>query len=331
MAATGAGHFTARHVHDAFLGVIHHHHPFHHPLTDHRTGDQRAIGVEAFNPVVVLDPGLDRVDFGQPDDRATAAQGEHDQVVGIGAVDTPLLVRRDPVQHDLAIAIGLLAQHVTGGAGVDRRPITHQLLTEGLHPGVILEELLTAGDGAPGYVLVHVGVAGAIAHMIIFQAGPGRAGNDLARLRLNIPEADRLVLFAHRQMAVVTTGELRQRFPGLDRHVAVGFRGQRENHFAGIDCAIDLRAALADTLIQHFVIKLPKELDFVISIPADALAAVTQFLQQGSEGAELLEGVGEIAFDHDHVRAVLARHWCFASGLPVGAAKRLSQFAGAVM
>jgi len=131
---------------------------------------QRAVGVEALDPVVVLDAGLLRVDLAHPHDRSATAQGEHDQVVRVGAVDAPLLVRGDPVEDDLGVAVALLALHVVGGAGVDRRPVAHQLLAEGLHPGVILEELLATGDGAPRDVLVDVGVAGVVRHMLVFQA-----------------------------------------------------------------------------------------------------------------------------------------------------------------
>jgi hypothetical protein len=34
-----------------------------------------------------------------------AAQRQHDQVVGVGGVDPPLLVRRDEVEQDLGVAV----------------------------------------------------------------------------------------------------------------------------------------------------------------------------------------------------------------------------------
>jgi hypothetical protein len=55
-------------------------------------------------------PGLGVV-FRDPHVRAAARQRQHAQVVGVGAVDAPLLVRGDEVQHDLGVAVGLLAQH----------------------------------------------------------------------------------------------------------------------------------------------------------------------------------------------------------------------------
>src|SRR5699024_1041493 len=39
-AAAAAGNLRAGHVHDAFLGVIHHRHAFGHALRDHGAGDQ---------------------------------------------------------------------------------------------------------------------------------------------------------------------------------------------------------------------------------------------------------------------------------------------------
>src|SRR5690606_54388 len=55
VAAAGAGALGAGHVHDAFLGVVHHHHALLDALADHRAGGERAVGVEALDPVVVLD------------------------------------------------------------------------------------------------------------------------------------------------------------------------------------------------------------------------------------------------------------------------------------
>ncbi|EFN4217347.1 DsrE family protein [Escherichia coli] len=49
--------------------------------------------------------------------------------------------------------------------------------------------------------------------MFIFQTRPGRAGDNFARLCLNIAEADLLVFFIQRQMRMVTAG-LRGQKPG---------------------------------------------------------------------------------------------------------------------
>src|SRR6218665_3425462 len=57
-AAAGAGDLRARHVDDAFLGVVHHRHARHHALADHRTRGDRTVDVEQLDPVVVLDAGI---------------------------------------------------------------------------------------------------------------------------------------------------------------------------------------------------------------------------------------------------------------------------------
>ncbi|MNQ32422.1 hypothetical protein D3C85_458270 [compost metagenome] len=69
----------------------------------------------------------------------------------------------------------------------------------------------------------------------------------------------------------------------------------------------------------------------MLSVPVDALAAVTQLVEQRAEGSELLVDVRVVALDHGHVRAVLARHRSFAGGFPVDAAERLGQFADTVV
>ncbi|MDT4833457.1 hypothetical protein FQZ97_670650 [compost metagenome] len=113
--------------------------------------------------------------------------------------------------------------------------------------------------------------------------------------------------------------------------MAVGFRRQREDHFGGVDGRFDLRPALADALLAHAVVEVAEELDFVLGVPGDALAAIAQRVQQRAEGGELLVGGRVVALDHCDVRAVLARLRRNACGLPVAAAERLGQFAGAVV
>ena len=85
----------------------------HHAVLDalghHRARDQRAVHVEGLDPVIVVDAGLLGVGLADPDDRPAARKREHQEVVGIGGVDAPFLVRRDEVQHDLLVAV-LLAR-----------------------------------------------------------------------------------------------------------------------------------------------------------------------------------------------------------------------------
>ena len=106
-AAALAGYFRAGHVHDLLLRVIHQAHAVLHALRDHGARDQRAVRIVGFDPVVIDDADLLGVVLADPDDRAAAREREHQQVVGIGRVDAPLLVRRDEVQHDLLLAVRL--------------------------------------------------------------------------------------------------------------------------------------------------------------------------------------------------------------------------------
>ena len=124
-AAALAGHLRARHVHDLLLRVIHEERALLHALGDDRAGDERAVRVEGLDPVVIDDAGLGGVTLRQPDDRPAARQRQHHQVVGVGGVDAPLLVRRDEVEHDLRLAVWLPVDHRLDRARVDRRAIRH--------------------------------------------------------------------------------------------------------------------------------------------------------------------------------------------------------------
>ena len=66
--------------------------------------------------------------------------------------------------------------------------------------------------------------------MFIFQARPGRAGDNFARLRLNIAEADFLIFFVQRQMGVIAPGQFAEGLPGFDRDLTVGFRRKSQDH-----------------------------------------------------------------------------------------------------
>ena len=154
-----------------------------HALRDDRAGRQRAVGVVGLDPVIVLDAGLLRVGLADPHDRPAARQRQHQQIVGVGRMDAPFLVRRDEVQNDLRIAVRVRVDHRLDGLGVDRRPVDAERLAEGAHPEMVLVELLAAGQRAPGNQLVHVGVAGVVADLLGFEARPGRRRDDLARLR----------------------------------------------------------------------------------------------------------------------------------------------------
>src|SRR5690606_1884879 len=99
-AAAIAGDFGAGNVHDTFLGVVHHADPLGNALRYDRAAGDGTIHVERLDPVVVPDTGHLRIFLAHPDNGAAATERQHEQVVGIGRVNAPLLVRREPVQHD---------------------------------------------------------------------------------------------------------------------------------------------------------------------------------------------------------------------------------------
>ncbi|MFP1591324.1 hypothetical protein ACLB1M_12660 [Escherichia coli] len=67
---------------------------------------------------------------------------------------------------------------------------------------MILIELLASRQRAPRNADGTVGVSRVIGYVIAFQTGPGGAGDNFTRLRLNIAKAIFSVLFVQRQMDV---------------------------------------------------------------------------------------------------------------------------------
>ena len=203
-----AGDFRTGCVDDFFLRVVHQHHARIHPLAHHRTGRNGTVDVEEFDPVVVLNAGHPGIVFTQPDHRSTAIEREHHQVVGVRAVNAPLLVRRDEVQGNFLVAIGLPVHDAGHGFQVHRWAVTGQAFTKGNHPGVVQVEVLATGEGAPWDHLVHIGVAGVVTHGLGLDAAPGGAGNNFARLRLDVTEANLFVFAVDRQVRMVAPGDL---------------------------------------------------------------------------------------------------------------------------
>ena len=81
--------------------------------------------------------------------RAATAEGEHAQVVGIGAVDAPFLVRVIQFSTISWLPLGFFAQNRLGGFQIDMRLVQTQPFAKGAHPQVILIKLLAAGQRAP--------------------------------------------------------------------------------------------------------------------------------------------------------------------------------------
>ncbi len=79
-----------------------------------------------------------------------------------------------------------------------------------------------------------------------FQSRPRRAGDNFARLRLNIAKADLLILFIERQMGMIAAGKLSSACRAFTA-TAVGFRREAEN-FRGVNGAVDPRPAFGRTI-----------------------------------------------------------------------------------
>src|SRR5215469_8137432 len=126
-------------------------------------------------------------------------------------------------------------------ARVYRRAVAAECLAEITHPRVILVELLSPGKRAPRNELVDVGVAGVVADLLALDTGPRRRADDFSRLRLQVAEANLLVLACLREMHVIASGSPAERLPCLDRHLAVGLRGEHEDRFRGIRVGFDPR------------------------------------------------------------------------------------------
>src|SRR6185312_11548350 len=109
-------------------------------------------------------------------------------------MDSPLLVRRDEVEDDLLLAVGVLTEHGVDGLGVDRGPVEREGFAEIAHPLMVLIKLLPPRERAPGDQFGDVQIAGIVGLLLALDAGPGMRGDNLAGLRDNVAEADLFVL-----------------------------------------------------------------------------------------------------------------------------------------
>src|SRR5690606_22667222 len=211
-------------------------------------------------------PGRPGVDLADPDRRPAAVEAQHDEVLGIGRVDAPLLVRRENVELYLGIAVGQLAEHLLDGPGIDRRSPGSEALAKGPHPLMIHVELLPSGERPPRDELVDVRIAGVVADVLALEPRPRRRRDDLARLGDNGAEADLLLFLAFSQMNVIAPGRLGKFRPRLYRNLAVGFRGQHEYSLAGIDIGLDPGPACRRSVGDHAV-ELCKQFDLMPGVP----------------------------------------------------------------
>jgi len=154
---------------------------------------------------------------------------------------------------------------------------------------------------------------------------------ELARLRrlvtLGLPAAIQVVL----EMGVFAAGGLRQRLPGLDRDFAVGFGRQREDHFGGVDVATDASEALGRPLLGHHAVELLQQFDFMLGVPAHALAAIAELAHQRPKRGKALVEVGIVAFDHGDGRHGLAGDRLDLAFFPILDVERLGDFARGIV
>jgi len=80
---------------------------------------------------------------------------------------------------------------------------------------MILIKLLAAGQCAPGNSFVDIGITRVIADLFGFKTAPCRRGNNLARLRLYVMEADFVIFARQSQMRMIQSGDFGLRRPRL--------------------------------------------------------------------------------------------------------------------
>ena len=132
-------------------------------------------------------------------------------------------------------------------------------------------------------------------------------------------------------MGVFAAGESAQRFPGLDRHFAVGFGRQCQQHLGGVDVGLDPGQALGRSFFGHDAVQFLQKIDFVLRVPAHAFAAVAELGHQRSERGEALVEVRIVALDDGDLRHRLAGNGGNLALLPVADGERLRDLAGGIV
>src|SRR6185312_2714935 len=155
---------------------------------DHGPGDDHAIVVVGFHPVVVEDVDLGAVLVVEPERLHSAGKRQHAQVIVIRRVDVPLAVRGDAGQGDGFV--DRLAPHkIEAVFERDARLEGRARLPECAVGFVILVKLLASGERTPGYQPLHVLDKAAVGAALVHDARPAGAGQNTARLSGQIAEA----------------------------------------------------------------------------------------------------------------------------------------------
>src|SRR5215813_1452771 len=217
------------------------------------------------------------------------------------------------------------------GARVYRWSVAAECLAEITHPRVILIELLSTRERAPRNELVDVGVACVVTDLLALDTGPRRRANDFARLGLQVAEANLFVLARLGKMCVIASGSPAERLPRLDRHLAVGLRGEHEDRLRCIRISFDPRLPLRRTRLRHRTVECRERLDLLLGVPADAFTSVTELCHERSERGKALVGVRVISLDDYDLRRSLPGHEIALAPLPVLHLERLGKLCGRVM
>src|SRR5579883_964820 len=139
--------------------MVHQAHAHMDALTDHGSRGDSAVEVVELDPVIVLDACLLRIRLRDPDDRPAARKRQHQQIVRIGGVNAPLLVRRYEAEHDLRLAVAPLSDAWRYRARVDGPTVRSKALAEVANPAMVLIELLATAQRTPRNQLLNVGVS----------------------------------------------------------------------------------------------------------------------------------------------------------------------------
>src|SRR5262249_38790434 len=120
-------------------------------------------------------------------------------------------------------------------------------------------------------------------------------------------------------------GDPAERFPRLDRHRAIGFRGEAQDDLGGVDVAVDPSPPVAGPGRFDRAVELLQESDLRVGLPADALATIAERLHQRPERGEPGVGLWVVALDDGDRWHGLAGDRLALAVLPVGDVEGLRQ------
>src|SRR6516162_4778350 len=109
-------------------------------------------------------------------------------------------------------------------------------------------------------------------------------------------------------MCMVAASHLAERFPGSDRHLAVGLRREIENDLRCINVGLDARPSIGRTATIDAIVQLAQALYLELSVPRDAFTAVAELLGKRADRGETAISVGIVSFHNSDLRSRDAWH-----------------------